>query len=96
MDGAAEWMAVSLELPQESYGSQLACLLLCKGVLKLQVGVTKLLAVTQINSSLFRAGMGLSSFKPCSPFFMRLLLVEILGGRGGGIRCFIKLDEVFK
>lgn len=39
MDGTAEWTAVSLELPQESSDSQLACLLLCKGVQKSQVGV---------------------------------------------------------
>ena len=37
MDGAAEWTAVSMELPQELSDGQLACLLLCKGVLKSQV-----------------------------------------------------------
>ena len=40
MDGTAEWTAMSLELPQESFDNQLACLLLCKGVQKSQVGVT--------------------------------------------------------
>ena len=35
--GAAEWTAVSLQLPKEHTQGQLACILLCKGVLKSQV-----------------------------------------------------------